>query len=36
MENDDTEDLIIIGDNREDTLVVKNPKLNLGFTDEEK
>ncbi len=36
MENDDTEDLIVIGDNREDILVVKNPKLTLGFTDEER
>lgn len=36
MENDDVEDLIIIGDNREDALVVKNPKLTLGFTDDEK
>ena len=37
MENDDNaEDLILIGDNAEDISVVKNPKLTLGFTDEDR
>jgi hypothetical protein len=30
------EDIILIGDNIEDTRVVQNPKLTLGFTDEER
>ncbi len=30
------EDIILIGDNIEDTRVVQSPKLTLGFTDEER
>lgn len=30
------EDIILIGDNIEDTRIIQNPKLTLGFTDEER
>jgi hypothetical protein len=30
----DTQDVILIGDNIEDTQVIQDPKLTLGFTDE--
>jgi hypothetical protein len=32
----DTQDVILIGDNIEDTQVIPDPKLTLGFTDEDR
>lgn len=31
-----SDDVILLGDNTEDTQVIKNPKISLGFTDEER
>lgn len=31
-----SDDVVLIGDNTEDTQIIKNPKISLGFTDEDR